>query len=294
LNLALRSPAVIAEMAREIVAKADPQAVVFCCSKQHCVDLAAALNALRPNSAAAIYDNCADRDEIWYRFKRGTLLYLCNINILIEGIDVPNINTVAFARLTQSAKTYLQMLGRGVRRVEGRDTFLVLDFAGTSKRNQALTLQDVLDHLDGDIILDIPKKRELKPKGKARKVAQGIRDLRIPAQVVDQFRMVEDADELICFLSGQGVPRETIVRRGPQWCLKMREEILERERNGLCTWRQAKMLERFGLDGRHCPKKTAGAIAGYISKLGYKGRWPMPTAQIISQVQRAWPRYRRD
>jgi DNA repair protein RadD len=56
-----------------------------------------------------------DREAILERFKNGKTRVLCNVNVLTEGVDVPNIECVILARPTQSLTLYLQMVGRGLR-----------------------------------------------------------------------------------------------------------------------------------------------------------------------------------
>lgn len=51
-----------------------------------------------------------------------------------EGIDVPDANCLVFLRNTESPVVFLQQLGRGLRKVEGKDRVLVLDFVNNLDR----------------------------------------------------------------------------------------------------------------------------------------------------------------
>jgi superfamily II DNA or RNA helicase/HKD family nuclease len=56
------------------------------------------------------------------------------VDLFNEGVDVPEVDTVLFLRPTESALVFLQQLGRGLRRAEGKDCLTVLDFIGGANR----------------------------------------------------------------------------------------------------------------------------------------------------------------
>ncbi len=72
----------------------------------------------------------AERDELVARFRSGDLKYLANVQVLTVGFDAPHIDCVAMLRPTLSPGLYYQMVGRGLRKHEGKEDCLVLDFAG--------------------------------------------------------------------------------------------------------------------------------------------------------------------
>jgi superfamily II DNA or RNA helicase len=73
------------------------------------------------------------------------------VDILNEGIDVPNVNLVCFARVTHSRRIFIQQLGRGLRVANYKDKVVVLDFAADVKRLAAIhNLQTAIDG-DGDV-----------------------------------------------------------------------------------------------------------------------------------------------
>jgi len=67
-------------------------------------------------------------------FQKGEIRCLINVGILTTGFDFPALDMIVLARATQSTGLYVQILGRGTRRAEGKSTCLVLDFAGNIKR----------------------------------------------------------------------------------------------------------------------------------------------------------------
>lgn len=66
-----------------------------------------------------------DNNEIIARFKNGGLKVLINVNIMTEGSDVPDINSVYLTRPTESEGLLLQMIGRGMRGTTAGGTKLV-------------------------------------------------------------------------------------------------------------------------------------------------------------------------
>ena len=75
---------------------------------------------------------------------------LIAVDILNEGVDVPNVNIICFARVTHSRKIFIQQLGRGLRIAEEKDKVIVLDFAADTRRLAAVKyLSDKVE--DGEI-----------------------------------------------------------------------------------------------------------------------------------------------
>jgi superfamily II DNA or RNA helicase len=68
-----------------------------------------------------------ERKAIIERFRTGETLVLCNVNIVTEGFNLPNIEAVQIARPTKSLSLWLQMVGRGLRPSEGKQHALILD-----------------------------------------------------------------------------------------------------------------------------------------------------------------------
>ncbi len=65
----------------------------------------------------------------------GYLDYVFAVDVLSEGVDVPEINQVIMLRPTQSAIVFIQQLGRGLRKSEGKDFVVILDFIGNYRSN---------------------------------------------------------------------------------------------------------------------------------------------------------------
>lgn len=77
-----------------------------------------------------IYSGNSDNEEKIRRFKENEIDVLVNINILTEGSDVPDIQTIFLTRPTQSEGLLMQMIGRGMRGTlaGGTDEAIIVDF----------------------------------------------------------------------------------------------------------------------------------------------------------------------
>ena len=70
----------------------------------------------------------ADRLERITAFRERRVPVLINCGILTEGTDIPVIDCVVLARPTKSAGLLQQMIGRGMRKADGKQNCLVLDY----------------------------------------------------------------------------------------------------------------------------------------------------------------------
>ena len=65
----------------------------------------------------------------------GPIDYILSIDIFSEGVDVPEINQVIMLRPTESPVVFVQQLGRGLRKADGKEYVVVLDFIGNYSTN---------------------------------------------------------------------------------------------------------------------------------------------------------------
>lgn len=61
--------------------------------------------------------------------------YIFSVEILNEGVDIVEVNQVIMLRPTQSPIVFIQQLGRGLRKAEGKEYVVVLDFIGNYNNN---------------------------------------------------------------------------------------------------------------------------------------------------------------
>lgn len=69
-----------------------------------------------------------ERDKIIEAFRKGEIRFLINVNCLTTGFDARNVDCVVLLRSTMSPGLYYQMVGRGLRILEGKANCLILDF----------------------------------------------------------------------------------------------------------------------------------------------------------------------
>lgn len=80
------------------------------------------------------YKYSGEREDVFEWFKSSEKGVLVNVDIATTGFDDPSISVVAIYRATKSLVLYLQMLGRGGRRNDGKTHFTVLDFGDNKAR----------------------------------------------------------------------------------------------------------------------------------------------------------------
>lgn len=61
--------------------------------------------------------------------------YILSVEILNEGIDIIEVNQVLMLRPTQSPIVFIQQLGRGLRKANGKEFVVILDFIGNYNNN---------------------------------------------------------------------------------------------------------------------------------------------------------------
>lgn len=72
---------------------------------------------------------CDDIDQ------KQQLDYIFTVDIFNEGVDIPEINQVIMLRPTRSPVVFIQQLGRGLRKYEGKEFVVILDFIGNYMSN---------------------------------------------------------------------------------------------------------------------------------------------------------------
>ena len=126
-------------MVQEIVATIqktkNPRALVFCRSIRHAERILGYFR--RFDVTSAILHSKLGRTERFKalsNFRIGRVTVLISIEMLNEGIDVPEVNIVCFARVTHSRRIFLQQLGRGLRISDEKNMVKVLDFVADIRR----------------------------------------------------------------------------------------------------------------------------------------------------------------
>jgi len=108
--------------------------VVFCCSKRHAAFTQDWLTERGVRCGTVTADTpSGDRAGALAALRAGELDALCAVDILNEGVDIPGIDRVVMLRPTESPVLFPQQLGRGLRRMEGKEKLTVIDFVGNHR-----------------------------------------------------------------------------------------------------------------------------------------------------------------
>jgi superfamily II DNA or RNA helicase len=110
-------------------------AVVFCSTVVHAQSFAGMLRLFGFRAEAITGDmEPRARDKTMAAFRRGNLDIVTTRDLFNEGVDVPDVDMIAFMRVTHSRRIFVQQLGRGLRISPSKDKVVVLDFVSDLRR----------------------------------------------------------------------------------------------------------------------------------------------------------------
>lgn len=144
---------VIDELQKAWNEQPSPKAIIFCGTIEHAINVRDRINARGFSSAAAVFSqsvagytmDAPERNRILADLQEGTVNIVCAVDILNEGVDIPDVNIIVFQRVTHSRRIFIQQLGRGLRLSHGKRKVIVLDFVSDIRRFAAgLELQNEL------------------------------------------------------------------------------------------------------------------------------------------------------
>lgn len=75
------------------------------------------------------------RTAVLKRFASGQTLVLTNVQLMIEGVDIPAIEVVQWLRPTKSLVVWMQGNGRGLRTYSGKESLTIFDHVANSQRH---------------------------------------------------------------------------------------------------------------------------------------------------------------
>ena len=126
---------VIKEVERKIDTPGQMRALGFCVSVEHARFMAAQFSrAGIPSLAIWAQTESAERVDALKKLAAGTLRVIFSVDLFNEGVDIPKVDTLLLLRPTDSPTLFLQQLGRGLRRSEGKSACTVLDFIGQHRK----------------------------------------------------------------------------------------------------------------------------------------------------------------
>ncbi|WP_244140853.1 DUF3427 domain-containing protein [Kaistella flava (ex Peng et al. 2021)] len=114
--------------------------LIFCSRKKEAIELSDLFNLKGYKTIALTGDSSEEeRAESIELLESDNLTekldYIFTVDIFNEGIDIPKINQIIMLRPTESAIIFIQQLGRGLRKVDGKGYLTVIDFIGNYENN---------------------------------------------------------------------------------------------------------------------------------------------------------------
>ena len=133
-----RDDAIIQKITQVVRDTHSPKIVIFSPSRRHAEEFARKLT-----STGIVATNVSIKDKVLRRqrllsFSVGRTTAITAVDVLNEGIDLPDANILVFLRATHSRRIFVQQLGRGLRLAPGKDKVVVLDFVTDIRRISAI------------------------------------------------------------------------------------------------------------------------------------------------------------
>lgn len=114
----------------------DPKTMIFCKGIEHARKIA----KLMGDGAAIVHNgqSASNNKKALNAFRDGKIRTIISVQMLNEGVDVPDANVIVFLRNTVSPTVFYQQLGRGIRLSSGKKKVKVLDFVNNCERIQTI------------------------------------------------------------------------------------------------------------------------------------------------------------
>lgn len=108
--------------------------MIFAATVRHAEECMA---SLPPDMSALVTGETPkkERDGIIAAFKAGRIKYLVNVSVLTTGFDAAHVEMIAILRATESVGLLQQIIGRGLRIEEFKETCVILDYAENLPRH---------------------------------------------------------------------------------------------------------------------------------------------------------------
>jgi superfamily II DNA or RNA helicase len=329
LDLAMAVEGVLQGVADATIREAgDRRTVVFSTSIANAHRLAEIMNRHRPGYARAVDGNMniEKRREVLYGHQHGHFQALCNVGVLTEGYDDPEIACIAMARPTKSRSLYAQCIGRGLRKKKGYENCLILDYVGNTGKHQLSTPADILG---GDDETTAKARKILEEEGKEKNVRSALEEAKAQIEaerhraeaVASRLKLKGQAlyskmkvslfknygvdvsaeldhdqrfggaialDWQVERMAKLGIPAPDKITKNI--ATKLLVAANDRRANGLCTFKQMKFLAIRNIDATKIRFETAGELIGAIIKRGFNRPLDRRTYdEIMSRNQERQP-----
>ena len=126
---------VIEQLLKRVPDWREMRALGFCVGVEHARFMARKFNE-SGIKAEAIWGESSDAERRGSiaRLRDGDTQIIFTVDLFNEGIDLPFVDTLLLLRPTESSTIFLQQLGRGLRKMEGKDYCTVLDYIGQHRQ----------------------------------------------------------------------------------------------------------------------------------------------------------------
>ena len=119
--------------------------LIFCSRKDEAIQLSALFNLNGYKTVALTGDSSENEraksiEKLESDILSEKLDYIFTVDIFNEGIDIPKVNQIIMLRPTESAIIFIQQLGRGLRKVDGKSYLTVIDFIGSYENNYLIPI----------------------------------------------------------------------------------------------------------------------------------------------------------
>ena len=213
------------------------RALGFCVSKEHARYMARKFTDSGLPSIALTGDDSAEfRDQGLSELRAGRLRCVFSVEVLGEGVDVPDVDVILLLRPTASATLFTQQLGRGLRTARGKSSLTVLDLIGQQHREFRFEdrLRAILDARRGPIAKQVEEQFPFLPAGCTVDLDRQSREIILDnlraavrrsrwATLVSDLQSEPDSIGLGQFLERHDHRLEDVYRQSRSWTFLRRE-----------------------------------------------------------------------
>ena len=205
------------------------KALGFCASVEHARFMAERFSAAGlPSVTVTGSTPSGERANARRELQSGSINAIFTVDVFNEGVDIPAVDTILMLRPTESATIFMQQLGRGLRRFDGKDVVTVLDYVGHQRDEFRFDLRyrQLLGRTRRELERDVRDGFPVLPAGSeihldAESQQAVLNNLRrsVPStkkQLVDELRRLGDVD-LRTFLYETGLELEDVFRGDRTW-----------------------------------------------------------------------------
>lgn len=207
------------------------RALGFCVSKEHAHYMARKFSDAGLVSVALTGDDAPDdRARVLRELQAGKLRCVFSVEVLGEGVDVPDVDCLLLLRPTASPTVFAQQLGRGLRRAERKSHLTVLDLIGQHRRE--FRFEDrfaaLLDARRGRVVDQVEADFPFLPAGCTVDLDRQSREIVLDnlkaavrrsrwSALADDLKSAADETSLADFVEQYGHRLEDVYRGGHSW-----------------------------------------------------------------------------